>query len=108
MKYRDIIFRLRIPQPETHFDKRLLTGWLPTRGNVIFTLAIIGLLVVAQTVGALPLGRPQAAPLATSTGTIAYQGRLADADGNPLTDTVNMIFRLYDQASGGAPLWEEQ
>lgn len=44
----------------------------------------------------------------TSTSTIAYQGRLADADGNPLTGTYNMIFRLYDVPTGGAPLWEEQ
>ncbi|MBM4456459.1 MAG: hypothetical protein FJ011_01635 [Chloroflexi bacterium] len=91
-----------------------LSGWLPSRGNVIFTLLMIALLIAAQTVGALPAGRPQGgdhkgiAPTATSTGTIAYQGRLADADGNPLTGTYNMIFRLYDAATGGVPLWEEQ
>jgi len=85
-----------------------LTTWLPSRGNVIFTLAMIGLLVLAQSVGALPSGRSQSAPVATSTGTIAYQGRLADSAGAPLTGTYNMIFRLYDAASGGTPLWEEQ
>ncbi|MEZ4867546.1 MAG: hypothetical protein R3C14_39835 [Caldilineaceae bacterium] len=81
--------------------------WLPQPGNVIFTLVIIGCLVWSQKSGALSLF---AAPNAqsTSTGTIAYQGRLADVAGNPLTQTVNMTFRLYAAASGGAPLWEEQ
>ena len=67
-----------------------------------------GSLLWAQSAGALPLGRPQAAPTAASTGAIAYQGRLADANGNPLTGTYNMIFRLYAVPTGGAPLWEEQ
>lgn len=83
-------------------------AWLPSRGNVIFTLIIAGLLVLAQSVGALPLSRQEAAQSAASTSTIAYQGRLADSEGAPLTGTYSMIFRLYDAASGGTPLWEEQ
>jgi len=105
MKHREINFRLSIPQPEIRFHWR---GWLPTRGNVLFTLVMIALLVAAQTAGALPLSRTQTAPAAASTGTIAYQGRLADAAGAPLTGTYNMIFRLYDAATGGMPLWSEQ
>ena len=86
-----------------------LHGWLPSRGNVIFTLLMFALLVLAQSAGALPLPSTLSAPCSTpSTGAIAYQGRLADADGNPLTSTINMSFRLYDAASGGTPLWEEQ
>lgn len=42
----------------------------------------------------------------TSITGIPYQGRLADKNGAPLTQTVNMTFRLYAAASG-APLWEE-
>ncbi len=72
---------------------------------------MIGLLVIAQFAGALPLPTSQSAirnlPSAISTSTIAHQGRLADASGAPFTGTYNMIFRLYDAASGGAPLWEE-
>jgi hypothetical protein len=98
-------FNLRIPLPNG-------LGWLrrllSTPGNVIFTLVIIALLVAAQSAGALPLGRLPATPAAASTGMIAYQGRLADAAGAPLTGTYNMIFRLYDAATGGTPLWEEQ
>jgi hypothetical protein len=81
-------------------------AWLPSRGNVFFTLLVVVGLLWASSVGALPLRAPAAA--GTSTGTIAYQGRLADADGNPLTGTYNMIFHLYDAATGGTPLWEEQ
>ncbi len=87
-------------------------GWLrtllSTPGNILFTLLIVGLLIWAQTAGALSgLANPNSA-IQNSQSTIPYQGRLADADGNPLTDTVNMIFRLYGRTSGGAPLWEEQ
>jgi len=67
---------------------------------------VVAGLLWASNAGALPLRAPTTA--STSTGTIAYQGRLADADGNPLTGTYNMIFRLYDVASGGVPLWTEQ
>jgi len=81
---------------------------VPHPGTFIMTLLVIGGLLWAQSVGALPLGRPQTAPAAASTGTIAYQGRLADSAGAPLTGTYNMIFRLYDTASAGVPLWEEQ
>jgi hypothetical protein len=70
---------------------------------------MIVLLVVAQSAGALPLGEHRGvAPTAASTGTIAYQGRLADAAGVPLTGTYSMIFRLYDAVTGGVPLWSEQ
>jgi len=79
---------------------------IPHPGTLIAMLLIIASLFWAGSAGALPLPAPFSATT-TSTNTIAYQGRLADADGNPLTDTVNMEFRLYDAASGGAPLWEE-
>jgi microcystin-dependent protein len=103
-------FTLEIPWPNISPVRlaRRLTGWLPTRGNVIFTLAMIVLLIAAQSAGALPLGRAPTAPAAVSTGTIAYQGRLADADGKSLTGTYSMIFRLYNVGANGAPLWEEQ
>ena len=95
------------PPPRDRRPPRRLTRLLPTPGNGFFTLVMISLLIAAQSVGALPLGRPASAPAATSTGTIAYQGRLADSASAPLTGTYNMIFRLYDATSGGAPLWEE-
>ncbi|MEM7533827.1 MAG: hypothetical protein AAF639_16705 [Chloroflexota bacterium] len=83
-----------------------LYSWLPSKGNVVFTLLAIGCLIWTQNAGATLLGAP--AVQTTSTETIPYQGRLADASGDPLTDTVDMSFQLYNTASGGAPLWTEQ
>lgn len=81
--------------------------WLPSRGNVLFTTFMIGLLLWAQSAGAIgPFAVSGAS--ATSTGTIAYQGRLANAGGTPLTQTIGMEFRLYSAATGSAPLWTEQ
>ena len=68
------------------------------------------LLLVAVVLLTVPsLAAPWRAPTAagTSTGTIAYQGRLADTGGAPLTGTYNIEFRLYDVLGGGVPLWEE-
>jgi hypothetical protein len=79
---------------------------LPTPGNVIFTVLVIGSLLWAQNAGAISLGMP--VMVTTSIAGIPYQGRLADKNGAPLTQTVNMIFRLYAAANGGSPLWEEQ
>ncbi|MFZ1754031.1 MAG: hypothetical protein WAU10_09815 [Caldilineaceae bacterium] len=78
--------------------------WLPTPGTIIFVVLALAVLLWGQSVGAFSLGDSSA----NSTGTIAYQGRLADAGGNPLTSTLNMSFRLYNAATGGAPLWTEQ
>lgn len=40
---------------------------------------------------------------------ISIQGILKDANGTAVSDgTYAIIFRLYDQATGGTPLWEEQ
>ena len=88
-----------------HVLRRLARALVPHPGTLIVTLLVVAGLLWANSVGALPLRAPAAA--STSTGTIAYQGRLADADGTPITDTVNMEFRLYDVASGGIFLWEE-
>jgi hypothetical protein len=37
---------------------------------------------------------------------ITYQGILRDTDGNTVVDgDYQIVFRLYDRASGGAPVW---
>ena len=82
---------------------RWLRWFLPTPGNVIFTLLVIGSLLWAQSVGAVSL----AAPAVNSSLTIPYQGRLANASGTPFTGNQNMEFRLYNVPSGGTPLWSE-
>jgi len=82
-----------------------LRDWLPSRGNVLFTLLVVCCLVGTSRVWAAPQSAP--AQAGTSTSTIPYQGRLADASGAPLTGTYILTFRLYNVASGGSPLWEE-
>ncbi len=108
MEHKEYNFKIRIPKVALPFGStNPISRFLPSLGNVIFTLLVVASLLWAQNVGALNLlAAPNAAT--TSTGTIAYQGRLADSSGAPLTQTVNMGFRLYSAASGGAPLWEEQ
>lgn len=77
---------------------------LPSPGSVLFTLFVVALFHLVQTGQVFPNAL---VAVANSTNTIAYQGRLTDANGNPLTGTYNMTFRLYDVASGGSPLWTE-
>jgi hypothetical protein len=38
---------------------------------------------------------------------INYQGMLTDNSGAPLTDTVNVTFKIYDNSTGGNKKWEE-
>ena len=82
----------------------LVRWFLPNGG----TLLLIAILIFTQNVWAGSTLRNLAAENAASTGTIAYQGRLADSSGTPLTQTLAMSFRLYSAVTGGAPLWSEQ
>ncbi len=104
-------------------EQRLRTRSLPTGGQItlpynrfarifrIFipnlgTLILVAVLLAVNNTGALSLLALNTT--AASTGTIAYQGRLADSGGSPITATVNMIFRLYSASISGTPIWEEQ
>ena len=79
----------------------LSKSWLPSRGNMLFTL-LVAFVLWQQGVGAYSLASPSA-----STTTIAYQGRLAQANGTTVTGMVAMEFRLYATAIGGSALWTE-
>ena len=91
-------FRLR--------QRRWLCALLPSPGNVLFTLLVVGGLLWATGAGALPF---RASALdCPSTTTISYQGRLADSSGEPVTSSgIGMCFRLYNTDTGSSPLWEE-
>jgi len=79
---------------------RFAQKWLlPNPGTLI--LMIVLLLTLPALAGSLHNLN------AASISTIPYQGRLADASGNPLTSKQNMEFRLYNTPTGGTPLWEE-
>ncbi|MGC1378032.1 MAG: tail fiber domain-containing protein [Anaerolineales bacterium] len=80
-------------------------SWLPSRGNILFTLLVVCCLIGTSHAWAAPQSAPALA--ATSTGTIPYQGRLTDTSGGALNGAYTVVFRLYNVASGGSPLWEE-
>lgn len=83
-----------------------VSKWIPTAGNILFTLLIAVLLLYAQRANAFPdLSVPEAP--STANTILSYQGRLADSNGTPLTTTVAMTFNLYNVASGGIPVWSE-
>jgi hypothetical protein len=99
---------LSIPWPDFHFDLKAksLEKWLPTPGNLLISLLVLGVVLWTNGAGASGLGAPMSPH--SSTTTISYQGRLADSSGNPLTTAgVAMQFRLYAANTGGSPLWSE-
>ena len=80
--------------------RRFARWMLPNGGTLLLVLALI----LTQRVWARPLPQAVSAPGPSAT-TVNYQGRLGDADGNPLTDIYAMTFALYDAASGGSSVW---
>ncbi len=79
-----------------------LSTWLPSKGNVLFAV-ILGAMFWTQ--GFAENLRSTTTP--NSTNTISYQGFVTDSNGNPLTEAVDTTFRIYPNATGGTPLWEE-
>jgi trimeric autotransporter adhesin len=81
---------------------------------IIWTLAgaltLVILLLAVTGVWAEPnqssLAAPSA-PLAVFSNTISFQGRLLDSAGNPVNGFPVMTFRIYTQAVGGTPVWED-
>lgn len=59
--------------------------------------------------GALVFGLASVATRSTAAvpGGVTQQGRLLDVDGNPVDGTIQFLFRIYDQPSGGNALWTE-
>lgn len=76
--------------------------WLP---NVLVS-AFVSIAAIGGTAVARPGLFAPAGPTA-SNNTFAYQGRIANAVGAPLTGVFPMSFRLYSQAIAGVPLWSE-
>jgi len=76
-----------------------LRNLLPTPGNVIFTVFMIGITLWVQSAGAIPFGMTTATNLITE---IPYQGYLTDGNNKPLDGSYTMTFRLYPQASDPA------
>ncbi|MBK7918065.1 MAG: hypothetical protein IPJ94_17775 [Chloroflexi bacterium] len=79
---------------------RLARWLLPNPGTIIL------IILLAIAVPTLAQQGPNGVN-SISISTIPYQGRLAAADGTPITAQQNMEFRLYSTPTGGTPLWEE-
>lgn len=83
-----------------HLLGRFLRWMVPDGGTLLAVLVFL----LVQGVRAGPAAGPAQAPGPAAT-TVNYQGRLADALGNPLTGTYTMTFALYDAPAGGSPVW---
>ena len=70
----------------------MLASWVKRVGFFVFFVSSVN----ANTI--VPNVPPQ---------TIAYQGFLTSSSGVPLNGAFNVTFRLYADAVGGSPLWEE-
>lgn len=74
----------------------------------ILTIVVILTLLLAtnSSLGGPPVGQGQGSGTVKMTGTVAskisYQGRLTDAAGNPLNGTYNLVFQIWDDATGGS------
>lgn len=80
--------------------------WLPH----LLTLVLAVLLVLTQHLWAAPFVERLAAQESTtpsSKTSVNYQGYLTDAAGNPVNDSLDMVFRLYDAETEGTALWSE-
>jgi len=84
---------------------------------IVILLATAAILALVWAAGSTVASPPREEPgdeevtISGISGTVAtkisYQGRLTDANGNPLADgAYTMQFQLYDARSGGAMLWD--
>jgi hypothetical protein len=71
------------------------------------TLLLVGILLWVSGVYAAPDSASPAQLANTSFTTVNYQGRLADASGTPINDTVSLTFALYEAETGSTAVWSE-
>ncbi len=79
--------------------------WIPTPGNIIFTLLMVGLLIFTQRTWANNDSTTSVNAPGPSANTVNYQGRLAAPDGTPKNGTFGMSFAIWDAANGGNVVW---
>ncbi len=79
--------------------RRFLAWMLPNGGTLLVVLALL----LTRRAWAHPQSLPNAP--GPSAYTVNYQGRLADAAGNPLDGNYAMSFSIWDAPSGGTRVW---
>jgi hypothetical protein len=60
------------------------------------------LIALALLAGGMPSMSARATP-----NVLTEEGSLNDSSGVPITNTVNLTFKIYDSATGGTELWSE-
>ena len=76
------------------------------RKAILLAVSVATALVTLMLVASVS-ARPAAAP-PPMVFHVTYQGRLADASGNPVaSQTVDMTFSSYEQATGGTAIWTQ-
>ncbi|MGB1250740.1 MAG: hypothetical protein ACPG8W_09030 [Candidatus Promineifilaceae bacterium] len=98
-KLKRLSLQIDIPYPSLGTQWRV---WLPSRGNMLFTMLIASILFWVQSAGALP---SLSALSNTGVNVVNYQGELADSDGTALDGSYTISFALYDAATGGNLVW---
>jgi hypothetical protein len=83
--------------------KMIMWTFAGTLALVILLLAVTGVWAESdQTNRAAP-----SAPSAVFSDALSFQGRLLDSAGDPVDGSPMMTFRVYTQAVGGSPMWED-
>ena len=72
-------------------------NFLPTIGNMVFTIVVVSIALLTQ--------HTWASRSAVNATIIPYQGYLTDANGNPLNGSHPLTFALYDAPTGGNLVW---
>ena len=87
-------------------------GMVTLRRRLLHLALAVGLSVTPQGLGFWPPAsslEPRAdVAWAAVPWMISYQGRLTDTGGKVVTGAYTMTFRLYDDATEGAKVWEEE
>ena len=80
-------------------DQNSWQRWLPTPGNIIFTVIAIAVTLVVQQIMAATTGM-------TQTSLISYQGYLtSNNDDAPLNGSRTLSFKLFDAPTNGNLIW---
>ncbi|UCC79281.1 MAG: hypothetical protein JSW64_13560 [Candidatus Zixiibacteriota bacterium] len=76
--------------------------------TIFLTLAIVVLVLAVNAMGDSIPGVKHHEVITSVPRTMTYQGILKDNAGDPVVDSVySVIFRIFDQESGGSSLWDE-
>jgi hypothetical protein len=98
--------RLNLIQREKEADVSTKKAWIrQILLNVVTLIAIVSMLFAYRAWAVLTA---EAIGTNALPGVISYQGYLVDAEGQPVTDSVDITFRLYTVDTGGAALWMEE